>query len=60
MQEIWGMQCTPSSFAGPLWPGEVAPDRVLSMGQIEHLTFKLHIYAFTKLLEIELLLHLTV
>ena len=22
-------------LSGPLWPGEVAPDRVLSMGQIE-------------------------
>ena len=31
------MQSTPSlpSLPGPLWPGVVAPDRVLSMGQIE-------------------------
>ena len=31
------MQSTPSlpSLLGPLWPGVVAPDRVLSMGQIE-------------------------
>ena len=31
------MQSTPSlpSFPGPLWPGVVAPDWVLSMGQIE-------------------------
>ena len=37
MLERWGMQCTPSlpSLPGPLWPGVVAPDRVLSMGQIE-------------------------
>ena len=37
MLELWGMQSTPSlpSFPGPLWPGVVAPDRVLSMGQIE-------------------------
>ena len=34
--ELWGMWVT-SSFPllpGPLWPGMVAPDRVLSMGQI--------------------------
>ena len=37
MLELWGMQSTPSfpSLPGPLWPGVVAPDRVLSMGQIE-------------------------
>ena len=31
------MQSTPllPSFRGPLWPGVVAPDRVLSTGQIE-------------------------
>ena len=36
MLELWGMQNTYSlpSLPGPLWPGEVAPDRVLSMGQI--------------------------
>ena len=35
--ELWGMWSTPSlpMLAGPLWPGVVAPDRVLSMGQIE-------------------------
>ena len=43
MLELWGMQSTPSlpSLQGPLWPGEVALDRLLSMGQIEmfyHLT----------------------
>ena len=29
--------CTPTlpSFPGPLWPAVVAPDRVLSMSQIE-------------------------
>ena len=34
MLELWGMQSTPSlpSLPGPLWPGVVAPDRVLSMG----------------------------
>ena len=35
MMELWGMGSTPSSFPGPLEPGVVAPDRVLSMGQIE-------------------------
>ena len=37
MLEFWGMQSTPSlpSFPGLLWLGVVAPDRVLSKGQIE-------------------------
>ena len=37
MPELWGMWSTPSlpSLPGPLWPGVVAPDRVLSMGHIE-------------------------
>ena len=37
MLELWGMQSIPSlpSLPGPLRPGVVAPDRVLSMGQIE-------------------------
>ena len=36
MLEFWIMQGTSSvpSLPGPLWPGVVAPDRVLSMGQI--------------------------
>ena len=35
--ELWGMRSTSSlpSFLGPPWPGVVAPDRVLSMDQIE-------------------------
>ena len=35
--ELWGMQSTLSLplLPGQLWPGVVAPDRVLSMGQIE-------------------------
>ena len=62
MLELWGMQSTPllPSLPGPLWPGVVAPDRALSMGQIELycmlilnwivgnrtvLTFKLRTYA---------------
>ena len=37
MLELWGMQSTPSltSLPGPIWPGLVAPDRVLSVGQID-------------------------
>ena len=37
MLEIWGMRSTFSmlSLSGQLWPGELAPDRVLSMGQTE-------------------------
>ncbi len=37
MMELWGMRSTSSlsSLPGPLWPGIVTPDRVLSMGQIE-------------------------
>ena len=37
MLEIYGIQSTPllASLLGPLWPGVVAPDRVLSMGLIE-------------------------
>ena len=37
MLELWGIQSTPSLplVAGPLWPGVIAADRVLSIGQIE-------------------------
>ena len=37
MLELWGKWSTTSlpSLPGPLWPGVVAHDRVLSMGQIE-------------------------
>ena len=37
MLKLWGIRSTPSlpSLPGPLWPGVLAPDRVLSMGQIE-------------------------
>ena len=37
MLERWGMRCTPSlpSLPGPLWPGVVAPNRVLLMSQTE-------------------------
>ena len=37
MLEIWEMWSTASLplLPGPLWPRVVAPDRILSMGQIE-------------------------
>ena len=37
MLELWGMWSTLSlpSLPGPLWPRVVAPDRILSMSQIE-------------------------
>ena len=37
MLELWGMRSTPSLplLSGPFWTEEVAPDRVLSIGQIE-------------------------
>ena len=37
MLELWGIQCTPSllSLPGPYRSRVVAPDRILSMGQIE-------------------------
>ena len=37
MLELWGMWSTSSLpwLPSPLWPGVVAPDRVLSIGQIE-------------------------
>ena len=37
MLELWVMRSTPSLFSLsiPLWPGVVAPERVLSKGQIE-------------------------
>ena len=37
MQEFGGIWSTPSlpSLPGPLWPEVVAPDSVLSMGQLE-------------------------
>ena len=36
MLKLWGMQSTPSlpSLPVSLWPGVVAPDRILSIGQI--------------------------
>ena len=42
MMELWGMQSTPSLLLlpGPLWPGVVALDRVISMGQIEQTVCK--------------------
>ena len=33
--ELWRMWSTPSLLPGPLWPGVVTPDLVLSMSQQE-------------------------
>ena len=40
MMVLWGMQSTPSLhlLPDPLWPEVVAPQRMLSMGQIEKKT----------------------
>ena len=37
MLELWGMQSTPllPLFPGPLWPGVVAVESALSIGQIK-------------------------
>ena len=37
VMELWAMWCIPSLplFSGPLWHEVVAPDRILSMCQIE-------------------------
>ena len=34
LQRMWSIPSLPL-LPGPLWSGEVAPDRVLSIGQIE-------------------------
>ena len=60
------MWSTPSlpSLPGLLWPGVIAPDRVIARGQIKLFDFqtecKQMIYAKTEFLEIELFLHLTI
>ena len=76
MLELWGMRSTPSlpSLPGPLWPGVIASDRVLSMGQIElncelmlnrivwnktAFHIKTAYLCLSELLEIELFWHLT-
>ena len=42
MLQFWGMQRTPLLvlLPGPLWPGVIAPERVLSMGEVELFDFK--------------------
>ena len=62
MLELWGMRNTPllPLLPGSLWPRVVAPDRALSLDQIE-LFYIQTVYIYrTELLEIELFLHLTV
>ena len=48
------------SLHGPLWPGVVAPDRVLSMSQIELFDISTVLLCKTEFLERELFSHLTV
>ena len=51
MLELWGMQSTSSlpSLPGPLCPEVVAPDRILSMGQIElNCELKITVYMYKK------------
>ena len=65
MRELWGIRNTPSLplLPGPLWPGVVAPDRVLSVlnRTVWHLKWMQtnDLYSI-KWLEIELFDHLTV
>ena len=56
MLELCGMQSTPSL----LWPGVVAPDMILSMGQIELFDIETECLYQIELFEIELFDHLTV
>ena len=64
MLELWRMPSTPLLPLLPslFWPRVEAPDRVLFMGQTElfHLLAECKQITFTKLLEIELFLYLTV
>ena len=63
MLKLWGMRSSPSlpSFAGPLWPGVVAPNRFLSMGQVEQFDcVKANDLGLIELFEIELFDHVTV
>ena len=56
MLELWGMRITPllSLLPVPLWPGVVALDWVLSMGQIKLSDIKDAYSYLTELFEIEL------
>ena len=64
MLELWGIQSIPSLslLPGPLWPGVVAPDRVLSVAQItfNSQTECKQMICQTELFEIEPFDHLTV
>ena len=62
MLELWGIWSTPSLplLPRPLWLRIVAPDRVLSIGQIEPFGIKTMYSCWTELFEIELFDHLTV
>ena len=45
MLELWGMKSTSSllSLPGPLWPGVVSPDRILSMSYMFYITIQFSI-----------------
>ena len=62
MFELWGMWSTLSLplLRGPLRPGVVAPDRFLSMSQIELFDIKTVYLCEIELFERELFSHLTV
>ena len=55
IMELWGMRSNPLllSLPGPLWPGVVAMDRAVSIGQMELFDI------LTELFEIKLFLNLT-
>ena len=59
------MRSTPSLplLPGPLWPGVIAPDRILSVGQIEFFDIQTECkkrFRQIEFLEVELFDHLTV
>ena len=60
MLKLWGIWSTPSLplLPAPHWPRVVAPDRILSMAQIE--LFDIQIECQIELFEIEQFDHLTV
>ena len=62
MLELWGMRSTSTVplLPGPLYPRVVAPNRVLSMGQIEMFDIQAVYLGWTDLFEVALFDHLTV
>ena len=60
MLELWRMHSTPSlsSLPGPLWPGVEAPDKFVSMGQIELFDISINTQFKSESFEIEMFEHL--